>query len=62
MDAEKAKQKPICWRVELDPPPQRNNTYIAVHTNKNLGTCIIDRTLYIHKGCLEHLSNENNYK
>ena len=41
---------------------RKNDNYIVVHADKNLGPCIIDRDYYIHKGCLEHLGNENNYK
>ena len=39
-----------------------NDHYIIVHGDKNLGPCILDRKIYIHKGCLEHLGNSVNYQ
>jgi hypothetical protein len=41
---------------------RKNDIYIVVHGDKNLGPCIIDRKFYIEKGCLEHLGNTTNYK
>ena len=40
---------------------RKNDTYIVVHGDKNLGPCIIDRKHYIWKGCMEHLGNTTNY-
>ena len=39
-----------------------NDDYIIVPGDKNLGPCILDRKIYINKGCLEHLGNETNYQ
>ena len=41
---------------------RKNDNYIVIHADKNLGPCILDRTLYINRGCLEHLANETNYQ
>ena len=41
----------------------KNHDYlIVVHGDKNLGSCILDRTFYIFKGFSEHLGNTRNYK
>jgi hypothetical protein len=39
-----------------------NDRYIVVQGDKNLGPCILDRRYYIHRGCLDHLSNTRNYR
>jgi hypothetical protein len=41
---------------------RRNDIYIVIHGDKNLGPCILGRHLYIYRGCLEHLGNRRNYK
>ena len=41
---------------------RRNDLYIVIHGDKNLGPCILDRTVYIYRGCLEHLGNATNYR
>ena len=40
----------------------KNDDYIIVAGDKNLGPCILDRKVYIEKGCSEHLGNIVNYK
>ena len=40
----------------------RNDKYIIVHGENNLGPCIIEHVYYIYKGCLEPLSDTRNYK
>ena len=39
-----------------------NDYYIVIQADKNLGPCILDRIIYVHRGCSEHLGNERNYK
>ena len=39
-----------------------NDDYIIIYGDKNLGPCILDRKIYINKGCMEHLGNETNYQ
>ena len=41
---------------------RRHNKYIVVEADKNLGPCILDRIVYIRRGCSEHLGNKRNYK
>ena len=41
---------------------KNNNIYIVVHSDKNLGPCILERLFYIYKGFAEHLGNTTNYK
>jgi len=41
---------------------RRNDDYIVVQGDKNLGSCIIDREVHNYKGCEQHLGNERNYK
>ena len=41
---------------------RRHDMYIVVEADKNLGPCILDRIIYIRRGCSEHLGNESNYK
>ena len=40
----------------------KHDDYIIVAGDKNLGPCILDRKVYIMKGCSEHLGNRVNYK
>ena len=40
----------------------RNDKFIVDHGDKSLGTCIVDREVYIYKGCLDHLGSTTNYK
>jgi len=40
----------------------KHDDYIIVAGDKNLGPCILDRMVYIMKGCSEHLGNRVNYK
>ena len=41
---------------------RRNDLYIVVEGDKNLGPCILDQITYIKRGCLEHIGNSTNYK
>ena len=41
---------------------RRNDLYIVVEGDKNLGPYNLDRIAYIKRGCLEHLGNSTNYK
>ncbi len=41
---------------------RKHNKYIVVEADKNLGPCIMDRSVYIRRGCIEHLGDERNYK
>ena len=40
---------------------RKNDNYIVVQGDKNLGPCIIDREVYISRGINEHLGNKRNY-
>ena len=41
---------------------RRNDLYIVVEGDKNLGPCILDRAIYVERGCSEHLGNSTNYR
>ena len=41
---------------------KQHNDYVIVAGDKNLGPCILDRSVYINRGCSEHLGNKRNYK
>ena len=41
---------------------KKNDKYIIVDGDKNLGPCIIDCDYYTYRGCQEHLGNTRNYK
>ena len=41
---------------------RRHDDYIVTEADKNLGPAILDRTVYIRQGIMEHLGNERNYK
>lgn len=41
---------------------RKNDQYIVVDGDKNLGPCVLEREYYIYRGCKEHLGNERNYK
>ena len=40
----------------------QHDDYIVVPADKNLGPCLLDREVYIERGCSEHLGNSTNYK
>ena len=41
---------------------QSNDDHITIEADKNLGGCILDRSVYIRKGVQEHLGNDAVYK
>jgi len=41
---------------------RQNDNYIVIEADKNLGPCLLDREVYIERGCSEHLGNTTNYK
>jgi len=41
---------------------KRNDMYIVVEADTNLGPCILDRIVYIRRGISEHIGNERNYR
>lgn len=41
---------------------RKNDKFIIVDGDKNLGPCILERDYYIYRGCQEHLGNTRNYK
>lgn len=41
---------------------RRHDDLIVVEADKNLGPCILDRIVYIRRGCSEHLGNAQNYQ
>ena len=41
---------------------KRHNDYVIVAGDKHLGPFILDRSVYINRGCSEHLGNRRNYK
>jgi len=40
---------------------RQKDNYIVIDGDKNLGPCILDRSVYIQRGCKEHIENESNY-
>jgi sulfur relay (sulfurtransferase) DsrC/TusE family protein len=51
---------PPLWKLMLF--LRRHDLYIVISADKNLGPCIMDRVIYIRKGCSEHLGNGRQYK
>lgn len=47
---------------ELIQSLRKNDEYIVVEGDKNLGPCILERDHYIKRGCLDHLGNSTNYR
>ena len=41
---------------------RKHNLFIVIASDKNLGPCILDRIVYIERGCSEHLGNARNYR
>lgn len=41
---------------------RNHDDYIIVEADKNLGPCLLDRQVYIERGCSEHLGNPTNYQ
>jgi len=46
-----------CMRRRKSCREPHNDSYIVVHMDKNLGPCIIDRCVYVFKGCKEYSGN-----
>ncbi len=40
---------------------KRNGSHVVQATDKNLGPCIMERTVYIHRALQDHLLNKLNY-
>ena len=55
-----ANSQHLCPTMGADSVP--TDLYIVVEGDKNLGPCILDRAIYVERGCSDHLGNSTNYR